>query len=429
MRNALGCAALGFALGLVDGKALKWSNEEPRWAPPRETLAYMLSLGSEPPVPTPAPRMPVPRELLARDSTDNTCAYITGDPTSPLYCATTARCVYNENNLHIGCCDDGVTNCPIWTTCFDRTESALYTTDNGFTLWCGQEQYPHCITHEYQDDIMAGYTVLGCAVAAGTGRVWVTPTTTLETSSDISTPSTSFVSDPTTDSGSTGPSSTDLAPPPPPPAQDSSSSSSSSAPVGAIVGGVVGGLAALGLIVLGTWALIRHNNNQKKRAAEAAAIAAVQQQSPHQPPPTAPAPAPSPMNPRMSQMTQVPMQGYYDPTKVASGQYSMAVSSPTLTNFSPPHSPAPPSGVYPMSEGGPPSPPPQQVYQGYGDAPPPQPPPPQPQPQPGQQFQGYHQHQQMPGPGPQQQVYGGGNPQATELPVERGDGEVRELQG
>lgn len=83
MRNALGCAALGLVLGLVDGKALRWNNEEPRWAPPRETLAYMLSLGSEPPVPTPPPRIPVPRELLARDSTDNTCAYITGDSSKP----------------------------------------------------------------------------------------------------------------------------------------------------------------------------------------------------------------------------------------------------------------------------------------------------------------------------------------------------------
>ncbi|GAB1314137.1 Carcinoembryonic antigen-related cell adhesion molecule 1 [Madurella fahalii] len=429
MRNVFGCVALGCALGLVGGKALKWSNKEPRWEPPRETLAYMLSLGSEPLIPTPAPRMPVPRELLARDSTDNTCAYITGDFTSPLYCATSARCVYNEYNSHIGCCDDGMTDCPIWTTCFDSTDSELFSTDNGYTLWCGQERYPHCITHKYQDDVMIGYTVLGCAVAAGTGKVWLTPTTTMDISSDTSTSSTSFNSDSTTDSGSssTAPTSSDL----PPPVQDSSSSSSSPSsnmPIGAIVGGVVGGLAAIALIILGTWALIRHNNNERKKAAEAAAIAAVQQQSPHQPPPPAPAPAPSPMDPRMSQMTQVPVQGYYGPNKVASGQYSIAASSPTMTSFSPPHSPPPPSAGYPMSEGGSPSPPPpQQMYQGYGGVPPSQP-------QPGQQFhQGFHQHQHqkmpVPAPGQQQGGYGGGYPQAIELPLERGDGEVRELQG
>jgi hypothetical protein len=80
MRKALGSAALSCALGLVDAKVLKWDNNDPRWAPPQETLlGYMPSLGMDPPTPTPPPEPSIVKGVLeARASDDNTCGYISG---------------------------------------------------------------------------------------------------------------------------------------------------------------------------------------------------------------------------------------------------------------------------------------------------------------------------------------------------------------
>lgn len=43
--------------------------------------------------------------------------------------------MYNSVNSHIGCCADGETYCPLYTTCFDSSQSARISTDDGFTLW------------------------------------------------------------------------------------------------------------------------------------------------------------------------------------------------------------------------------------------------------------------------------------------------------
>ncbi len=58
-----------------------------------------------------------------------------GSQESSLYCAATGHCVYNSFNSHIGCCDDGTTVCPVWTTCYDSTDNNRFTTANGLTLW------------------------------------------------------------------------------------------------------------------------------------------------------------------------------------------------------------------------------------------------------------------------------------------------------
>jgi hypothetical protein len=52
-----------------------------------------------------------------------------------LYCDATARCVVNEANSHVGCCKDLETSCPVWTKCYDSTDSDSYTTSNGRTMW------------------------------------------------------------------------------------------------------------------------------------------------------------------------------------------------------------------------------------------------------------------------------------------------------
>jgi hypothetical protein len=81
MRKALGCAALSCVLRLADAKALKWSDDGPRWLPARATLlGFMPSLGGmEMPSPTPPPApVHTKRRLEARASDDNTCGYVDG---------------------------------------------------------------------------------------------------------------------------------------------------------------------------------------------------------------------------------------------------------------------------------------------------------------------------------------------------------------
>lgn len=88
MKKAVGCAALSCAFGLAHAKALKWSEDGPRWVPAQETaqaVGLMLALGMDPPMPTPAPPPSrVKAVLKARGSTDNTCGYVSGIPSKPV---------------------------------------------------------------------------------------------------------------------------------------------------------------------------------------------------------------------------------------------------------------------------------------------------------------------------------------------------------
>ncbi len=154
MKKALGCTALSCALGLVDSKVLRWSDDGSRWTPAQETLGFMPSLGMGPPTPTPPPEATKTREALrARDTKQNTCAYVSGSAGNllplrvhnqrstnrfsdyPLTCAPTASCIINTTNSHVGCCDDTTVCSKVMTTCYDSTDASLYTTNNGYTVW------------------------------------------------------------------------------------------------------------------------------------------------------------------------------------------------------------------------------------------------------------------------------------------------------
>ncbi|KAL2179157.1 uncharacterized protein P884DRAFT_298284 [Thermothelomyces heterothallicus CBS 202.75] len=437
MKRALGCAALSCAVGLIDAKALKWSDDGPRWVPAQETqLGFMGALDINPPMPTAAPETPRLRKALeARGATDNTCGFVSGVFTASLWCSTTASCVYNSINSHIGCCDEReISDCLIPTVCYDYTDSTRYSTNNGLTRWCGDSSYPHCTTYIYQDRVFTGYTLLGCAVAAGTGKVWYTALDTSSTSSSSTsesstttfsdTSSTSTSSDSSTSTSSSSSSTT----PPVPPNPDRGT------PVGAIVGGVVGGLGAIALIILVVWALLRQRNKQKNAAAAAGVI---------HPPPAPPAGGGPPHHdPHMSQM---PPQAYYGAGGAAAGgfdprasiaqsnggttsaQYGpSAYDQKTATGSSPPGSPPPPSsfGNYDAHHSTP-SPPPQGQQQqygqhGYGNVLPSAA-------SSATQAGGFFPQQQQQHP----QAYAADQqgPAPVELPVTRGDGELRELQG
>ncbi|KAK3940762.1 hypothetical protein QBC46DRAFT_449285 [Diplogelasinospora grovesii] len=267
MKAALGYAALGCA-ALSHAKVMKWSPDyhEARWAPAQETLlGHMPLLGmnapAPPPEPTTAPQLSEAK-LRGRSSTDNTCAYVEGSAEIPLYCATSDFCAYNSVNSHIGCCPDGSSSCNLWTTCFDSTLRASFSTDNGLTLWCGNSQYPHCVTWLYQDSALKGYTLFGCSVAAGTGSVYYSALTTASSSSSGSSSSViSRTGASSSSQGSSSTSSTNSITVTSGPQTTTANPSGGSTPVGPIVGGVVGGVAVLALVGAGIFFLLR----KKKR--------------------------------------------------------------------------------------------------------------------------------------------------------------------
>lgn len=314
------------------------------------------------------------------------------------------------------------------------------------TTHSGSSDYPHCMTHIYQDQ-QSGYTLFGCGVAAATDKIWYSPldgpssstsssTTSEESTSTTETSTSASASESETETASSAPS------PTPGPAQ----SGGSSTPVGPIVGGVIGGVAVLALIGLGIWAIKRHSDKNKQINPDPSAAAAAGNIPPHQqqPPngpngPNGPASPASPYdNNSMSQppyytgaaafdprasvakppVGQTPPGGSYDPMTGAYIPPSVNGDHTTVSGSPPPGSPPLHTGYQ-----GTPSPPPgqggypqygQQQQQQYG----------QPQQQHQQGGFGYAQH-----PGQQQPQAAGQQGYTAELPVDRGDGEVRELQG
>ena len=269
MKAALGFAAAGCALGAVDAKVTKWGrdNNERQYKPAQETLGAMPQLLNAPRPMTTSPPQYVPRQLEKRASSDNTCAYVGGSADYPLYCDATAYCASNSLNLHVGCCPDtATTSCNVWTTCLGSAQRSLFTTDNGLTLWCGFSSYPHCITHVYKDTrgaatALSGYTLLGCAVAAGTDSVYYNPFIFSTTSSSTrrttstNTDTTPGLGNPTSSTSAKTTTTVTQTP--------SATSVPAATPVGAIAGGIVGGVAAISLIIFGIWFLIRQNKKHK----------------------------------------------------------------------------------------------------------------------------------------------------------------------
>ncbi len=143
----------------------------------------------------------------------------------------------------------------------------------GVALTCrsGDSSYPYCVTYQFQDESLHGYSMLGCDYTGATKEIWNTPTSMVTTA-------TATVTQTSIRTCGSGGSSSDSCP--------------STIPVGAIVGGVVGGLAGIALVILCIWALRRRSNKRRQEAAEAteAATAAQEQQfdKPLQPQPYAP---------------------------------------------------------------------------------------------------------------------------------------------
>ena len=146
-------AATAYMVAIVEARRSGFyarDRAERNWQPAQETAApaagphvdaddlkYLLQLalhGAEPPAPTAAPGF-LERLFHKRDPTANTCGYVSGVNSLALYCDAAEQCVANSINSMVGCCPEKSTTCPIATTCYPFSESSLFTTDNGYTLW------------------------------------------------------------------------------------------------------------------------------------------------------------------------------------------------------------------------------------------------------------------------------------------------------
>ncbi|KAJ9142737.1 hypothetical protein NKR23_g7128 [Pleurostoma richardsiae] len=353
MKRAFGLAAFGCVLNGIEAKTFKWSQDGlvRRWQPAQETdLGIMPVLGLSP-LPTEPPRLE-DRAVFKRSTTDNTCAYVSGDADVPLYCGTDSSCIFNSFVSKIGCCGDGTsaTDCRVFTTCYDSTDVSSFSSYDSAVVYCGSSEYPYCRTHIYEDDLFSGYTLYGCAKTGGSD--FVDYTTSKSTSSSSSSSESSEFSESTTSTSTT---SVDpvIATVTVPAATSTSASPKKSTPVGAIVGGVVGGVGGLALIGLGAFFLWRHS--KKKDSAAAAPPPA----APGNFPPSQPSYAPQGPQPPMAQHYQQapPPPGYAGFAPVQDNRMSMqkppyAMTStaydPNGNNISPPASP-PPQGGSPHS--------------------------------------------------------------------------------
>jgi len=279
---------------------------------PRPTIEPFIPLDAQSPRPTAAPAV---HDLFRRQqdvtsatvfiAPSNTCGYISGRPGAAITCVgTTYNCVIMPSSGVIpgvaGCCNSA--GCGFVNTCYDRIQAADTDICNNacqqdtMTLRCTQSSRPFCNTLQFPGDVLdyycgslsystaqeiettydgqeGGEFITTVLVLGDTGTSTLADTTS--SSSEPSAPLSFGPGDETstrTPSPNESASSSPTPTPPPPPAEKSST------PVGAIVGGVVGGVAVIGLVILGVIFLLRRRNNNNNN------------NNNYNPPPTAPQP-------------------------------------------------------------------------------------------------------------------------------------------
>ncbi|AEO59434.1 hypothetical protein MYCTH_2307766 [Thermothelomyces thermophilus ATCC 42464] len=406
----------------------------------------------------------LPRDLQKRDT--QTCGYVDGNPHSDYICAhPDAQCLYDTRVSAVGCCL--TTSCEVYAACLPYASSkATKTYDRERTLYCSNSNLPSCAVFSYGDRTgsIAGYTIHTCDSVSTTYTIFFRATTSSSSSSTTSSSETSQSSAESTaesaestaesTTSDSSPTATDGGDSPAETSDGADSDSGSSTPVGPIVGGVIGGVAALALIGLGAFLLIRRKDSNGPAPV---GMAAAPGGPPGGPtgymggPPGGPhgasAYGPPPASPHSAM--NAPVYDPYDPLQNPSshpGSVHPMQNIPPMNT--PPTGSPPPNYQYPQQIYA--MPPPQQQGMGMGigmgmgmgmngmGTPPPQhngigtPPPPvgmgAPTPPPPQNG-GY-----MPYPGPQQQQQQQQQQQKlpmqmqpVELPTQRGDGELHEL--
>ena len=230
---------------------------------PRQTMRPTGSMDilSWPVEPTAMPTIPA---QLARRDFNTVCGYIGGNADLPATCLAGSHCVVDAEHKAVGCCpDEGDCTKGIFTGCVDENNPGRGVIDpHIFTCGVGDV----C----YKNTFEGGFFQYGCGSASDMATT-VALTASGEaavayTSVSVSLrPTTTLAS--VTSSDHTGPSSTSSRDSKPTGA-DSTKDDGGSSHTSAIVGGVVGGLAALVLLLALGIFLWRRNKNPKAPEAE-----------------------------------------------------------------------------------------------------------------------------------------------------------------
>ncbi|KAH7193884.1 uncharacterized protein B0J16DRAFT_412445 [Fusarium flagelliforme] len=266
---------------------------------------------------------------------DETCGYLSGSVGVPITCENKALCTWEQDSLNvIACSTDHYLQCIESKTAVDPNLCNDVCQSDTWNLRCTDSDAPYCRTYLYPNGVV-DYRCASTSVSAfqrveHTFKGDDSPGFTTTTISDVPTmtvPSavtrSSFNNDPTTttDYPDTT-SSTEVPDSPPKPV-----------PVGAIVGGVVGGVAVLGLIAIGTIIALR----RRKAKPTVDATISYQPNAIHEPAPMVQKPQPGPPH---QQVFQAPV---YDPSMASSPvqtNHHMSMASGSVS----PTGPASPTG-------------------------------------------------------------------------------------
>lgn len=215
----------------------------------RQTAMRPHRLIDRAPAPTPAPEVFPPSDALEkRGSNNNTLGFMPGSRSLPITCpAEWGSTVFPSRGV-VGCCQDIASSTPScigYTTCLDSSQKASYTTDNGFTRYCGYSQFQYCYLWRFSNE---PYSLWNCdSTPSGSGTLYRTPgPVTVRVTTTTGAGGSSIV---TTDSSETAANTNKQ------PGFDSQgqrpqqSQAQEPLNIGAIVGGAVGGVAILAILI------------------------------------------------------------------------------------------------------------------------------------------------------------------------------------
>ncbi|KAI1326842.1 hypothetical protein F5Y16DRAFT_399962 [Xylariaceae sp. FL0255] len=261
--------ALSFAFTHTDAQLVQTVGlNAGNWAPVTPTKSATSNPEGWLPKTTPPPdRRPADWELRRRvDSNSSTCGYPVDNLNAPAAVCDEGICMFNRRSGVVGCCtntDPG--GCVIPTACLNSTNS-VPSTANALTTYCGNKNFPHCVTYPYSAsffDSLYGASFVGCAAEAATEEIATTPapgwTPPGGTQSDSTTVSRSTIGGSTiTETVTISPGSSLTITP------SSSNGNSHAKRVGEIAGGTVGGVAAVALIGAAIGFLLYRRRKQQR---------------------------------------------------------------------------------------------------------------------------------------------------------------------
>ncbi|KAL8335404.1 hypothetical protein RB598_009551 [Gaeumannomyces tritici] len=233
----------------------------------RQTVMHPHRLIDRAPAPTPAPEVFPPSDALEkRGSNNNTLGFMPVPNSLAITCPAEWGSTIFPSRGVVGCCQDIASSTPScigYTTCLDSSQKTSYTTDNGFTRYCGYSQFQYCYLWRFPNE---QYSLWNCdSTPSGTGTLYRTPgpvtvrvtTTTRAGGSSITSTLSSDTAANTNKQPGVG---SQGQQPQQPQAQEPLN-------IGAIVGGAVGGVAILAILIFAITFLFFRNRKPDSGAA------------------------------------------------------------------------------------------------------------------------------------------------------------------